>query len=675
MSADRPKPGPPDGEWCDPCYLRSVVARVLAVCVLAVFWAYRVPLTAPTLILDDLHFLAKDRRIVEPALRPHLWTTELGVWDPVDRPGVSRFGGAFYRPLALASIAWGRDLWGEDPRPQRLVNLLFLLGLAVGVAVVVVRSGEGGQPLPALAAGALVASHPLGAELVGLFSNRFDLLAIVGVSLALAAATGTGPRALAGIALGFALAAGSKEIALPLGAAVPVVAALAAPRGDRLRRGLSALAAVSLVGILALVARAAVLGSVLPGSARALVPAPDVALGSAFLCLRHVLGPYDLQLLSYSPSEWKVVSALPVGITVVLAAFTVLGLVRGRARIPPHLLVAAASLLVIPILPLLEPRLLPFPYSDRYLAGPLVGVAMLLGLALRHGFEDVRIQGAASVLVLCLASGNLLVLQQRNAAFATGDEFLRVLMTQRYVAPQFLDLLRDAQHLREAELASGSGRASPAGGMPERLAAARDLAQRGEFAAALATLGEIDDRAPGAGDARLFEAYLWRRQHRLEEAERVLRGLLADPAPAPRARLALGEVLLARAGRPGPGMAADREAAMEELRRGLAEAATLPGALRPTDEAGARFNLGVALASTGRDREALAEIEAALALEPGTVRFRGARAELLERLGRGPEAAAERERVAAALAAASRLQAPSQERSVGSQAQSSSSEK
>ena len=88
---------------------------------------------------------------------------------------------AYYRPLARATFLLDRRLFGLDPRPYHLENVL--LHAAVALALLALARRLVGATGPALAAAALFVVHPVCAEVAGFVTARNNLLA-AGFSLA-----------------------------------------------------------------------------------------------------------------------------------------------------------------------------------------------------------------------------------------------------------------------------------------------------------------------------------------------------------------------------------------------------------------------------------------------------------------------------------------------------------
>lgn len=576
---------------------------------------------SPALLSDDAHFVTRDRRILEPELRPYVWTTLLGQFDPVGRPGADRFGGAYYRPLGLATIAWTYDLAGPDPLAHRLLNLG--LHLAVGLALFFALDPRRSL-LGAGAAALFFLTHPLAAEVLGFFAGRFDLLAAALMALAAATvwrAATPGRLAVAALAVGAALF--TKESALFL---LPLVAGaiLTAPR----REGGPPLVGAGLVVGLPLaayaLARIAVAGSFFPPQAAGILPGPAAAAASTLICLRHVLVPVDLQLFGYPPDH-AFLAGDGLDPLRILAVIGLAGLVLclWAAAGPRRATLAGLGLIGLTLVPLLEPAFLAFPYSDRYLYGATLGVAILLGL----GCTRLPPSRARTGLVGLVAGAALLdagLLAQRGKAFTSPQAFVEHLRSRPWVHPMFVEVLAEYRARMAAEARRGELAAALAGPLPTRadpaLALARLAADLGRVDEAVRILEGVPAEAEGHDRCRLQIAFYHRVRQDAPRAEAELRALLARRPELAEARALLGELRLS---------AQDPAGAEAELRAALARA-SLPVAW---------FNLGLALSAQGRNDEALAAFDRAVADAPGEARYRGARGTVLEQLGRRDEAA------------------------------------
>lgn len=126
--------------------------------------------------------------------------------------------GLFYRPIASLTYAFDHALWGLDPFGYHLTNLLLHGLAAVLVAVAVAALLD--RPLVGYLSALLFAVHPLTAEVVPTAARRQDVLLALFVLSALAlfvrAHREESRPALFGALLAYALALGSKELAVIL---------------------------------------------------------------------------------------------------------------------------------------------------------------------------------------------------------------------------------------------------------------------------------------------------------------------------------------------------------------------------------------------------------------------------------------------------------------------------
>ncbi len=140
------------------------------------------------------------------------------------------FGGVMWRPAVISSFALDYRV-SKSPHWFHAINVLWA---AVVTALFTLLAWYLAGPLVGLITGLFFAVHPVHVEAVANVVGRAELMAAAGYALALSCAirAESRPRYLIGVALGSALAIGSKEIAVTLPAAVFVVyfARRAAPR-------------------------------------------------------------------------------------------------------------------------------------------------------------------------------------------------------------------------------------------------------------------------------------------------------------------------------------------------------------------------------------------------------------------------------------------------------------
>lgn len=216
------------------------------------------PSLAGQYLFDDIHSIADNPALQDP------WAA-LTCW--IDPDAFSRGAGKMYRPMLVSSFVLN-GLLGAAAWSLKLGNLL----LHGAVVVLLFRwlAALGHRLLPAAAAAALFAVHPLASEAVNFVSARSELLCAVGLLVGLSAQLAwlrgqAGTSAVVGMLLGTVVACGSKET----GAVMPGLLAAQAfllrqRRFERaeLARTLAPLAAVVALVVAYLVVRKLLLGAV-----------------------------------------------------------------------------------------------------------------------------------------------------------------------------------------------------------------------------------------------------------------------------------------------------------------------------------------------------------------------------------------------------------------------------
>ena len=185
---------------------KAALALVVA---LAALMAY-----AGTLAFD---FVWDDTLLIQRSHQLHLWSD---LWTAL----TSHFWAEvqersqYYRPVVTASFFLDLKLWGLNPLGFHLTNVL--AHMAVSLAVLALARRLTGSEPAAGGAGLLFALHPLHTESVAFVSGRTDILAALGVLLAVlgyAHSRDTGRRGpWIGSLVAFALALGAKEVAVTL---------------------------------------------------------------------------------------------------------------------------------------------------------------------------------------------------------------------------------------------------------------------------------------------------------------------------------------------------------------------------------------------------------------------------------------------------------------------------
>lgn len=340
------------------------------------------PSLAGQYVFDDIHCISDN-----PALKD--LGAALTCW--VDPAAFSRGAGKMYRPMLVSSfvlnVAISADAWS-----LKLGNLL----LHGAVVVLLFRwlAALGRRLLPAAAAAALFAVHPLASEAVNFVSARSELLCAVGLLIGLSAhlawlrGTAVAP-AFVGMLAGTVIACGSKETGSVLPALLAVQAFLLRERRfDRadLRRTLAPLVAVVTLVVAYLIVRKLLLGAVAVPLLERSEGDPRVGHGRTLLvqlatmgtllpmALRQCLWPWPLSidpLVVYrssfaEPAVWSG--------WLLMVGLTVAALRRGPLARLRRIGVAFAWLVALPwiVVPL------NMPYAEHRMYLPLCGLAAVL---------------------------------------------------------------------------------------------------------------------------------------------------------------------------------------------------------------------------------------------------------------------------------------------------------
>jgi len=246
---------------------------------------------------DDVPQIVRNPLVQDLRFLPALWTT--GVWAGAGS------GSSWYRPLMTSSFALDRALLGPEPAGFHATQLvLFALGIALLVALL---RALGATPALAAGAGVLAAAHPVQAEAVAWISARGDLLAGAAGMAALLlherSLRGDAPRTgalRAGAGLAFFLALAAKESAI---AVAPAFLVLDRVRGAPLRpRALAARHAGWLAaGLLYAMLRRSALGGLSGGLAAPVEPLAWLAfLGQG---VTRLLWPTGLTIAPPPPAD------------------------------------------------------------------------------------------------------------------------------------------------------------------------------------------------------------------------------------------------------------------------------------------------------------------------------------------------------------------------------------
>ena len=218
---------------------------------------------APVLFVDfvfDDHPIVEDSERVSEMQLGKIWATSY--WGSSGRLDE-------YRPLVVSSYAIERALLGPTPGHYHAVN--WLLHALVAVSVLFAGRAIRLSESAAAVAAALFAVHPIHLDAIAPIVGRAELLAALAMTggiffwVRVRTAESRNVGALLGLAGSIAIGAFSKESAL---AAIPVLAVvewLVIDRAANRRTAFAATATVAIVLAGYLVARVAVLGSLLPG--------------------------------------------------------------------------------------------------------------------------------------------------------------------------------------------------------------------------------------------------------------------------------------------------------------------------------------------------------------------------------------------------------------------------
>jgi len=546
----------------------------------------------------------------------------------------------FYRPVQTLVHFTAARLSGRDPVAFHFLAVA-MHALASAAAFLMLRRVTG--PARALAAAALFAVHPIHAEAVAWVSAgpdvnaaAFMFLALALGSRALAARRPAAPALAAGVAALGACFAKETAVVAPLlmavqpgpapGPARPVVGAY------RRRVLVLAVAFVAPLGMY-LAARAAVLGGLRPGGARAGMDAAAAAGTALALVPRYVALAFVPWRMV--PDRFVVPVASPLAPAALLGAATLLaGLaawVALRRSAPPA--AWGLALLFVPLAPaLMVAWFASTPQADRYLYIPSIGACLIVAEALGWLARRGRTAVPAAALVVLLVTAGAAMAARAAAIWRDSGTLGRagVALEPRSVAMR-LELIHalDASGRFDEALAEARTAAALAPGDRRAAAAIANLEAR----AALRSGGDAVAIYRAAVEADPAEAHLWaglsaallsagRPAEAIEAAERAL-------AIDRFNRAALVNLGTAR------GESGDIDGQEREARRLLAiDAASAAGWL----------NLGAALLRRGDLDGAAAALGRSAALDPSSARAelylswlaakRGDRGEALERARR-----------------------------------------
>jgi tetratricopeptide (TPR) repeat protein len=479
------------GERVEPMDRGLAMRVVAAVVVLAALLAYAATLRYEfvwddTLLIDrsvELHHW----RALPRLLGSHFWA-EVGESSP------------YYRPLATLTFFVDTQLWGRRPLGFHLTNVLLHAGVSLAVAALA-RRLAGGAVAAALA-GLLFALHPIHTESVAFISGRTDVLAALGVVLAVLGfarwrAEG-GTLALLGSLGACLLGLLAKEVAV----VVPVLVAAfdwATGRAPATRReALRAVARYALYAVpigLYAVCRWFALGRMIDAEAAAWAPLWVRTLSTLDLIgmyVRVVLVPFpDNPYPLIVPTGWPPAPTWWASATILVAAvgLTASALRRDRGA------GLGALWFWIALAPSTAVNLLPLPtviMGERFLYLPSVGVSLIAGQLLARAIGPIARLGSAqlpavpAVTVAALVVAGLLGTMARNEHWKDNDSlFTRMIETTPHaplphVNLAFTQLPRGEihaanQHLRRAaELNPREARALVGVGLTEAVLGRRE---------------------------------------------------------------------------------------------------------------------------------------------------------------------------------------------------------
>lgn len=374
-------------------------------------------------VYDDVQNVVDNRWIRSVRYLPQVLFSHAAGFD-------DRFATGYYRPLMHGVYLATYQVAGLRPWAFHLVNVLLhaaatvLAFLVVGALVRRLGPEAVAPRAPAIAAlaAALFAIHPVHTEAVawiaGVTDLSFTVFALVSILLYVRADGSR--RGIAAAAVAFFVATLGKEPALVVPALLVVyeVARRAAGTGIPLRTVARRLAPFAAVVAAYLAIRVAALGAFAPGMRVYRLDAGTIVLTAADLFtryLRMLVWPNPLSALySFVP----VTSALSTAGAVALAGVAAAGTAVWWARRRPLILVAAAFI-ALPLLPVLYiPAVDAGVFAERYLYLPVLGYAMLAGIAVVTVASRGGTARVATIAVVALV-GALMVMTtvERNAVW------------------------------------------------------------------------------------------------------------------------------------------------------------------------------------------------------------------------------------------------------------------
>ena len=340
--------------------------------------------------LPDSRFVFDDHVLVEANMdlrRSDVWWVAFARDYYTTSAQVGRSG--YYRPVAVLTHAadvrvWGKKIWGH-----RFTNLVLHAAASAALVPALVALGAPGGV--AVLAGLLFAVHPAHAESVAFISGRVDVLAGLGVFVALAFAGAASSGAVIGVAVAALFAFLSKEIAVVLPLLVFLVWRAGRQDESSLEKrppsGRALVLAVGLAGAVSLLMRWAALATFLPLTASAPRPAGAalLPLQSFAFALASLYVPVK-RLLMEPQADQLALARLGAGIVVAAILWWTAWRVDRETRPFLRRCAWAGAIALIPVLNLLpqETRL-----SERFLYVSsgfwLAPVAVLVGAGWRRG--------------------------------------------------------------------------------------------------------------------------------------------------------------------------------------------------------------------------------------------------------------------------------------------------
>ena len=341
--------------------------------------------------MDDLYIIVWNP-LVHSA--DGIWRAFVAPYWPPD------LGGKLYRPLAVASYTL--DGLVDDAPWFHAVNLLWHAGAAVAVAALARRWAG---PVAALVAGLIFAVHPVHVEAVANVIGRAELMAAVGVCLAVYAAVVKESVGWSALALAAGLLSKENAAVAPGLIVWAWVLGIGRPRRRRMLVFVGSWLAIAAVyvalrgAVLHPYARLHDIAPVFVGQSPVAVRLTAVAtLGDV---LRLLVFPLTLRV-DYSPAERTIVTSVLdgrflLGLAGVALWATVLVLAWRRGRRVEAFGLGWIAIAFLPVANLLFP--VGILLAERTLYLPSVGLALAAGAALPR-FPPARLRAAAAVLVL-----------------------------------------------------------------------------------------------------------------------------------------------------------------------------------------------------------------------------------------------------------------------------------